>query len=279
MAAWDQPPLFDAVSVGERVLSELETVEPGALLSQLTGVALGNWMAAMGRTQAALLDVADCRRDIAATHPLLRAALSMDGIAQLAAVERGCARATSLLGCFPLAVSLVDRLLLLRSTPVADGEERQAVLAFFAAGSERAAAAGGGAARGRAKGPPSPAVLPRADRRELTVMRPSQRCSAVGDRLQLQIIEDRDWTPSAFAPAARGSGAATAAGLPSSSSSASPVPSLPPRRFLPLTRRAIRRLRRGPSGGGAAADEAEDDDEEEPAVRLSTAFETHWPPC
>ena len=68
LPAFEQVPLFDCLTVGEKTLNDLEHVQPQALFSQLAGVAASNFLSAMARTPPALNDLADCRSRIAAVQ-------------------------------------------------------------------------------------------------------------------------------------------------------------------------------------------------------------------
>ena len=269
LPAFEQVPLFDAASVGERVLSELEHVEPSVLLAQLLGVAACNFLSAMARTPPALHDLADCREAIAARH-LLALAPSPAALCDLAQLELTCARATSLLYCFPLATALIDRLLLQRGRAHVEGsEEREAVLSVFGVAERERDG-------GRSTTPPllSARRLPRPDRREYVLFAPSAALPAVGDRLYAAIIDDVDVAPSTYAaPSSHARPSTTSPAIPSSAGPTSrPQAALQRLRHLRGGARALRRMGAAHRIAGAV-----EEDDEEPLLRLGTAWQTHWP--
>ena len=309
MSAFEQAPLFDPSSVGERVLNDLEHIDPAVLLSHIVGVAVGNFLCALARTPPAQHDIADVRQRIAALHSVIpQPPISLSHcndsdsqlpnalLQQLCRVELLCSRATSLLYCFPLSLELIDRLLVDGRTQVKGQEEREAVLSVFAVADRERAAGGGGGGGGR----PTVSVndgrrLPKADRRCYTLFAPSPSLPQVGDRLHAQIREDRDSLTQSSSYAAPTSTASTASTGPR------PSPSVTSTRPLHLPRfrhmKGGGHFRRRPHNAGAHShqsleerssaevkgtdtDREEDEveeEEEEPTFRLSTAWQTHWP--
>ena len=275
VAAFEQPPLFDPSSVGERTLDDLEHVEPASLLSQLSAVAVHNFLCAMARTPPAQHDIADCRANIAAAHPLVHSQPTTDGLHELARVELLCARATSLLYLFPVSLPLVDRLLLHRHTKVEGFDEREAVLSVFGMIEKDKAGAGavGGGGSSRTAPPPlsSARKLPKPHRRSYTLFAPSSSLHpSVGDRLFALIHEAQQQPHDSAAASASTSShqhgpASTTTTAPSSSASSPPGSQLHRQRHV-----------RGDAGRSVRRMTELEDDEEEPALRLATAFQSHW---
>ena len=283
LPAFEQVPLFDCLTVGEKVLNDLEHVQPASLFSQLSGVAASNFLSAMARTPPAVHDLAGCRSRIAAVQGAVQPSASE--LPQLAEVERLCARATSLLYAFPLCLPLIDRLLVDGSAQVEGLEEREAVLSVFAVverekgSTSRATPMPGGGRR-----------LPKPDRRSYTLFAPSAAVPSVGDRLHLHLFDDRDSAQAAYAAP---SSTATASTTSSSSSNySSAYRSLLARRFRHL--KGGGRFSHRPRGRGSqsvdggtptaaelwSAEEMSGDlfeEAEEPTLRMATAWQTHWP--
>ena len=264
--AWEQVPLFDPLVTGERVLSELEHVDPTSLFAQLTAVAACNWMSAMARTPPVVSSIGDVRQQLTETHGWLRSLpspyqpASAEMWDELIGVELQCARITSLLYCFPTCLSLIDRLV---ASPhyasVSTADEREAVLSIFAVAERNIHATKPGQAAMQQR-------MPKADVKQYVLYASSaDRQDGVGEWLYAR-IEERDDEKAVVAPSSYSmkevkEGRAGGVGAVGS-----------------------RRLRRGGRGGvrramGRSQDESEsgEDGEDEPAFVLATSLLTHWP--
>ena len=266
--AWEQTPLFDPLVTGERVLSELEHVDPTSLFAQLTAVAVCNWISAMARTPPVMSSIGDVRQRLSETHGWLRALPSPNQPAapemwdELTSVELLCARITSLLYCFPTCLSLIDRLLAARHhAAVTTPEEREAVLSIFAVPERHI--------HGTKPGQPATTQrMPKADVRQYVLHAATGGGGGVGDWLYAR-MEERGEEERAGGAVAQASysmkevkeGRVGAVGVVGS-----------------------RRLKRGRGGGGRrvvmrSVDDGEGGEEVdgEPVFVLATSLLTHWP--
>ena len=265
--AWEQVPLFDPLVTGERVLSELEHVDPTSLFAQLTAVAACNWMSAMARTPPVVSSIGDVRQRLTDTHGWLRALPSPSQPAaaemwdELSSVELQCARITSLLYCFPACLSLIDRLL---ASPhyaaVSSSDERDAVLSIFAHTERNIHANKPGQAATVQR-------MPKADVRQYALHSAARdRPDGVGEWLYAR-VEERE--------------AEVRTGPAQSSYSMKDVKE---GRVGGVGAVGSRRLRRGRGGARRAAargvvedGEGGEDGEDGPVFVLATSLLTHWP--
>ena len=263
--AWEQVPLFDPLVTGERVLSELEHVDPTSLFAQLTAVAACNWMSAMARTPPVMSSIGDVRQRLSDTHGWLRALPSPYQPAapemwdELTSVELQCARITSLLYCFPTCLSLIDRLLTSpHHAAVSTSDERDAVLSIFAVPERNIHATKPGQAATTQR-------MPKADVRQYVLHASSgDRQGGVGEWLYARVEEREEDRTVAV-------------------QSSYSMKEVKEGRVGAVAAVGSRRLRRGRGGArrvvvrsnddGESGEEAED----EPVFVLATSLLTHWP--